>query len=52
MYSVMVESVRLFVVQNDCVQCHGGESQVVCGSEYITVDILCGQRHRVVPLNP
>jgi Fe-S-cluster-containing dehydrogenase component len=31
--SVMVETVRLFVVQNDCAQCHGGDCQVVCGSE-------------------
>jgi predicted SpoU family rRNA methylase len=30
----MVESVRLFVVQNNCVQRHGGDCQVVCGSEW------------------
>lgn len=33
-------------------RCHGGECQAVCSSEYIKVDVLRGQHHRVVPLNP
>jgi len=32
-------------------RCHGGECQVDCSSEYMKVDILCGQHHRVVRLN-
>jgi hypothetical protein len=37
---------------SDCVQMSWWKKcQAVCSSEYIKVDVLCGQRHRVVPLN-